>query len=124
MRTNVKVKQPPKFTHEGAVASRIRPPQELRRTVMSCLLWEDEFYEDGKTIAARIAETAEKVSPDRLAAIAIEARTSFNLRHVPLLLLEVLSRTLARSQAQSQSQSQPQEPQPEPERNPPSDIAA
>jgi hypothetical protein len=93
MRLNV-AKRNTEFTHEGAPAfGHLSAEQALRRSVMSCLLWEDEFYEDGKTIAKRIVETAAKVSPDKLAAVAIEARTSFNLRHVPLLLLEVLSRT-------------------------------
>jgi 60 kDa SS-A/Ro ribonucleoprotein len=56
-------------------------------------LWEDEFYEDGKGIAERIVETAEKVKPETLAALAVEARETFNLRHAPLLLLDVLSKT-------------------------------
>jgi hypothetical protein len=60
---------------------------------LSCLLWEDEFYEDGQTIAARIVHNAEKVAPPVLAALAIEAREQLHLRHAPLLLLEVLSRT-------------------------------
>jgi 60 kDa SS-A/Ro ribonucleoprotein len=60
---------------------------------MTRLPWEDEFYEDGQSISARIVATAEKVKPSVLAGIAIEAREVFNLRHVPLLLLEVLSRT-------------------------------
>jgi hypothetical protein len=60
---------------------------------MSCLLWEDEFYENGQKIADRIAENAGRVKPEALAAIAIEAREAFHLRHAPLLLLEVLSRT-------------------------------
>lgn len=82
------------FTHEGAPAfPHLSAEQALRRSVLSCLLWEDEFYEDGQTIAARIAENAAKVPPATLAALAIEAREVFNLRHVPLLLLEVLSRT-------------------------------
>ncbi len=82
------------FTNEGGPAvAHITPEQQLRRSVMSCLLWEDEFYEDGKTIAERIVETAEKVKPEVLAGIAIEAREVFNLRHVPLLLLDVLSKT-------------------------------
>ena len=35
------------FTHEGARARRFTPEQELRRSLMNCLLWEDQFYEDG-----------------------------------------------------------------------------
>lgn len=87
-------KSNPTFTHEGALAVRhLSAEQQLRRSVMSCLLWEQEFYEDGKTIADRIVEFAEKVSPEVLAAVAIEAREVFNLRHVPLMLLDVLSKT-------------------------------
>jgi hypothetical protein len=56
-------------------------------------LWEDEFYEDGQSIADRIIANAMRVTPQVLAALAVEAREVFNLRHVPLLLLEVLSRT-------------------------------
>jgi hypothetical protein len=81
------------FTHEGAPARPVSVEKQLRRTVMSCLLWEDEFYEDGKAIAARIGELAAQIPPATLAALAIEAREIFNLRHVPLRLLEVLSRT-------------------------------
>lgn len=81
-------------THEGAPAfGHLKPLQQLRRSVLSCLLWEDEFYEDGKSIADRISETAALVKPAELAALAIEARKVFNLRHVPLLLLDTLSRT-------------------------------
>ena len=32
------------FTHEGAPAKAFTPEQELRRTLMNCLLWEDQFY--------------------------------------------------------------------------------
>ena len=43
-------------THEGAVAQRVDVKRELRRTVLTCLLWEDTFYEKGNDIAKRIAE--------------------------------------------------------------------
>lgn len=82
------------FTHEGAPAvPNLSPEKQLRRSVLSCLLWEQEFYEDGKSIADRIVENAEKVKPTVLAALAVEARETFNLRHVPLLLLDVLTKT-------------------------------
>ncbi len=81
-------------THEGAPAfGHLKPIEQLRRSVLSCLLWESEFYEDGKSIADRITETALLVKPKELASLAIEARKVFNLRHVPLLLLDVLSKT-------------------------------
>ncbi len=41
------------FTHEGARAACIDPVAQLERSVMSCLLWEDEFYEDGQSIGAQ-----------------------------------------------------------------------
>lgn len=77
-------------TAEGAPAARMTPIQALRRSVMSCLLWEGEFYESGQTIAERISSLSEQVSPQDLAAIAIEAREVGKLRHVPLLLLVTL----------------------------------
>lgn len=61
--------------------------QRLRRVVMACLLWEDQFYIDGKSHADTISEAASAVSPHVLAQVAAEARSEFNLRHVPLLLL-------------------------------------
>jgi len=94
MRTNTPSRRGSVRTHEGAPAvAALKPQTQLRRSVLSCLLWEDQFYEDGQTIAERIVANAERVKPDVLAALAIEAREVFHLRHAPLLLLEVLSRT-------------------------------
>ncbi len=86
MKTNVKVVSPAPRTYEGAVASRINAEQELRRSVLSCLLWEDTFYEDGTSIADRIASLVPKVAPEKVAALAVEARNQQKLRHVPLLI--------------------------------------
>lgn len=76
----------PLATHEGAPAKRISPLAQLRRSVLSCLLWEREFYEDGHAIAERIDILARQVAPMELATLAVEARTQQHLRHVPLLL--------------------------------------
>ena len=59
---------------------------ELRRAVLATLLWEDQFYENGKLISERIVELASKVSPEKLAQIAEEARNQHHLRHAPLFL--------------------------------------
>lgn len=80
-------------TYEGAPARHISPEAALRRSVMSCLLWEKEFYEEGEDIADRIERLAAQVKPETVAALAVEARTQGKLRHVPLLLLLSLSRT-------------------------------
>lgn len=77
-------------THEGAPAKRINAEQALRRSVMSCLLWEKEFYEDGEEIAKRILRLAGEVDPVTLAQVAAEARHKMHLRHAPLLLLTAL----------------------------------
>lgn len=87
MRINTAAAIPKIYTHEGAVAKHISPEQELRRSVLSCLLWEDSFYESGQDIAARISETAAKCSTEFVSSLAIEARNVHGLRHAPLLLL-------------------------------------
>jgi len=80
-------------TFEGAPAVAVPDAYvELRRSVLSCLLWEDEFYESGESIAARIQRLAAKVETGELAELAVEARTVHHLRHVPLLLLVELAR--------------------------------
>ena len=82
MKTNVRKVE--LRTHEGAVASHIPPEQQLRRSIMACLLWEDTFYESGEDIATRIAELVPQVSADKVASMMIEARQDMHLRHVPL----------------------------------------
>lgn len=64
----------------------------LRRTVLSCLLWEDEYYEDGESIASRIEALAAQVEPGDLANLAIKASNEMHLRHVPLMLIVQLAR--------------------------------
>ncbi len=54
MRLNVFKSKPRPRTHEGGLARVITAEQALRRSVLSCMLWEDEFYEDGVGIAGRI----------------------------------------------------------------------
>lgn len=90
-RTNNPV--PSRTTHAGAVAKRISPYQELRRSTLACMLWEDSFYESGASIAERISALVPQCKPEAVSMLAIEARTSFKLRHVPLLLCRELART-------------------------------
>ena len=54
-RTNLKTAPTPIYTHEGARAKRIDALQQLKRTVLCCLLWEKGFYEDGVEVVTRIA---------------------------------------------------------------------
>jgi hypothetical protein len=86
----------PIFTHEGARAAHITPIQQLRRSVLACLLWERSFYESGQDIGERIkslvGEVIKRNGPGPVAHLAVEARTKHHLRHVPLLLIRELAR--------------------------------
>jgi len=87
MKLNTVIEREKKFTHEGAVAYQYADaPQDLQRSVMACLLWEDTFYESGVSIADRIASLVPAVTPETVSLMAIEAREKMKLRHVPLLL--------------------------------------
>jgi hypothetical protein len=85
-------KTKPVRTHEGARGRAFKPEQELRRALMNCMLWEDQFYEDGVAIAERIAALVPKVAPEKVAAMAIEAREQMKLRHAPLLVVREMAR--------------------------------
>jgi 60 kDa SS-A/Ro ribonucleoprotein len=80
------------FTREGARGKRFTPEMELKRALMNCLLWESQFYEDGVAIAERIKALVPKVAPERVAALAIEAREVMKLRHAPLLVVREMAR--------------------------------
>ena len=79
-------------THEGAPAAALTPEQSLRRSVLACMLWEDEFYESGQGIAGRIRALVPQVPAERVASLAVEARGGMKLRHVPLLLVREMAR--------------------------------
>ncbi len=79
-------------THEGAPARNVSPELQLRRSVLACLLWESQFYEDGVEIAGRIAELVPKVAAEKVAALAVEGRERMKLRHTPLLLAREMAR--------------------------------
>lgn len=87
MRTNTRRNAVTPRTHGGAPARRINNYATLRRSVLACLLWEKEFYEDGVSIANRILKLASTCTRQQVAELAVEARTVHGLRHVPLLLL-------------------------------------
>ncbi|MGA7077780.1 MAG: TROVE domain-containing protein, partial [Terriglobales bacterium] len=79
-------------THEATPARHVSPELQLRRSVLACMLWESQFYEDGVEIAGRIAELVPKVVAEKVAALAIEAREQMKLRHAPLLLVREMAR--------------------------------
>ncbi len=79
-------------THEGAPARNLTPELQLRRSVLACLLWESQFYEDGIEIAGRVAELVPKVQAEKVAVLAVEAREQMKLRHAPLLIVREMAR--------------------------------
>lgn len=80
------------FTHEGAVAQQVSNLEQLKRTVMACMLWESGFYESGETMAARIKRLVPLCEASEVAELARDARDKQKLRHVPLLLCRELAR--------------------------------
>jgi 60 kDa SS-A/Ro ribonucleoprotein len=92
VKMNVWKRMFPARTLEGVVAQHVDPRRELRRSVLTCLLWEDTFYEKGNDTAKRIAELVARNKPEDVAALACEARDKMQLRHVPLFLTRELAR--------------------------------
>lgn len=75
----------------GQLAAKQSPVNDLKRSVMSCLLWEDIAYESGSDVADSIAKLVPQVDANVVADIAIEARFSQKLRHVPLYLVNLMA---------------------------------
>lgn len=74
-------------TFEGGKAMSIPLLEQLKRSVLSCMLWEDQFYEDGVTISDRIFDLSLKVKDSELAKLITDASNNHGLRHVPLLMI-------------------------------------
>lgn len=100
MKTNTKpVPRAESITFEGTPAKRLSDVQALRRAIASCLLWEDQFYEDGEAIADRIKRLTLSVNPVEAAQIAANARTAYKLRHAPLWVARWLASGTAAQKA-------------------------
>ena len=69
------------------------PEQKLTRLVLANMLFQDQFYVDGKSTKDIIANTIVKVSKEFVSKLAIKARTKYKLRHIPLLLTRELAKT-------------------------------
>jgi len=85
-RLNVSDNKPNAFTHEGAPTRTSSPEKELERTVLTCMLWEDTFYEGGQSIGDRIQELADKCSPEFVLDLVDKARNDYKIRHASLWL--------------------------------------
>lgn len=87
MKTNKKEKL---HTFEGGVASKITPIEELKRTTMACLLWEDNFYEDGVSVADRIEKLINKCKDEDVIELVRKVKFDMKLRHCPLYMIVCL----------------------------------
>lgn len=87
MKSNKKTKQKPVFTHGGGPSTNTPASIQLKRIAMTCMLFEDNFYIDGKDLSTMIKETCEKVDKQKIVEIAWEAHHKGLLRHLPLVLI-------------------------------------
>ncbi len=90
MKSNTKVAATKNF--EGVKVAPVKPYDELKRAVLTCLLGEDTYYESGGTVMDRVKALAETVEPEKVAELAMLARNQFKLRHVPLFLVRTLAK--------------------------------
>lgn len=92
MQLNTRVKSSPIKTHENGAGIRLTPEQQLSRTLMSCMLWEDTFYEDGESIADRLGALMLLVDPTKVRDLVLHARNQMKLRHAPLFLTRKMAK--------------------------------
>jgi 60 kDa SS-A/Ro ribonucleoprotein len=94
-------------TAEGGKAVNIGKALQLQRLLNACLLWEDNFYSDGESVANAMRALVREVPAEKVAELAIKAREEQKLRHAPLLIVyemtlaskahrELVGETLAR----------------------------
>lgn len=74
-------------THEGGKSVEINACERLKRTVLACLLFEDNFYEDGMSVVDRIKELCTQCTPKQILDVAVIAAEKYHLRHIPLQLI-------------------------------------
>lgn len=77
----------------GTPVPQISAERQLKRITLAAMLYEKQFYLDGKSHAELVRELVAKLDPEKVQALALTARTKFNLRHVPLLLTRELARS-------------------------------
>jgi hypothetical protein len=86
------IHEPGPHTHESAAARHVSLERELRLLVLASGAGEQPSAAGSVAMVERITELAPKVAPERVAALAIEARTKTRLRRVSLLLVREMAR--------------------------------
>lgn len=82
----------PAYNSVGTQVTPVNAERQLKRVTLAAMLWENQFYLDGKSHAELVKDLVAKVAPSKVETLAMEARTKFKLRHVPLLLARELAR--------------------------------
>lgn len=83
----------PVFTHEGGKAVTTNAYETLRRTTLACMLFEENFYEDGQKAVDRIIELCQKCTCEQVLTVAWDCARNYHLRHIPLqILVEALKK--------------------------------
>ena len=90
MKTNTVVRNKVR-THEGGMARVEKPLFELRRTLSTCMLFENTFYEGGESIAERLAMLAGQIGKGDLITEIQRAKHDLKLRHAPLWMARWLT---------------------------------
>lgn len=73
-------------------AAKNTPLQALRRVTLANLLWENNAYIDGDSVADTISELIPLCEPIDVANLAIECRVNQKLRHTPLFIASEMCR--------------------------------
>ena len=89
---NRAVNRPMAQNSVGTQVPMTSPERQLKRITLAAMLWEDQFYLDGKSHAELVRDLVAKVQPEKVADLAGVARSKFKLRHIPLLLARELAR--------------------------------
>ena len=89
---NRAVNRPMAQNSVGTQVPMTSPERQLKRITLAAMLWEDQFYMDGKSHAELVRDLVAKVQPEKVADLAGVARSKFKLRHIPLLLARELAR--------------------------------
>lgn len=89
---NIRTNKYTQANHEGTKVRTISAENQLVRMTLAHMLWEDQFYVDGKASADILGTLVSKVDPAFAINLAHKARTEFKLRHVPLVLVRELIR--------------------------------
>lgn len=90
--TNRRVRASYTTNDAGTVVPTIAVDKQLRRLVLASMLFEDAAYIDGVTHTEALKRVVAKADPKAVASLAIEARTKYMLRHIPLFLMRELAR--------------------------------